>query len=79
MAGRDLDLDKNLQDSPDLQGIFSSQSLLPFHSPVVLGFVPCRAGAVKASHVPVVHVPSDASLSAALLSSTVLFLFSLCV
>lgn len=36
---------------------------------------PCSAGAVQASHVPVVHIPSDASLSAALLSSTVLFFF----
>lgn len=45
----------------------------------MLGFVPRSAGAVQASHVPVIHIPSDASLSAALLSSTVLLFFPLCL
>lgn len=60
-----------------LQGVFSSRSSLLLCSPAVLRRAPSHrhAGALQASRLPLVYVPSDACLSAALFSSTVLFFF----
>lgn len=57
--------------------LFPVSAVLP--QPCSAGICALHAGAVQASRVPVVHIPSDASLSAALLSSSVLFIFFLCV
>lgn len=79
-AGKELDLYK-FRHEPAWSLRSAGRLLFPVFAaplqPTVLRWAPTcwQAGAVQASHLPVVYIPSDAYLSAAFLSSTVLFFF----